>query len=332
MPSQRRTLWIIHLGSLGDCLLALPAIRAVRASFVQHRIVFHAQEPAGRLLHSCGEVDQFVPIHGSMLSSLLAGGEAVNPETRAALLSCDIAVAWMNDVHGELAATFARFGVRSVVRSPHRIECEVLHQSDRFLETVKSIVSVPEMSCGLSLPSEIMFKADARLRQLGIIKDEPLLIIHPGSGSLDKCVAPTLLADVVQWYRDRNMTPLIVGGPADNERVRQLQRKCADQILVLSTSDLQLMAGILARADLFIGHDSALTHLAAALSVNTVALFGPTHGDRWAPRGSHVRVVTGAPCHCQGWDAVRSCVERRCLQIPLAQIIEAGAFACPSLL
>jgi ADP-heptose:LPS heptosyltransferase len=112
------------------------------------------------------------------------------------------------------------------------------------------------------------------------------------------------------------------------EQVAQLQQLCSDQLCVLQTFDLQLMAGIIARADLFIGHDSGLTHLAAALGVNTVALFGPTDPNRWAPRGRHVSVVTGTSCYCEGWDAVRACHEQPCLQIPLEQIIAACALAC----
>nr|MBA2253284.1 glycosyltransferase family 9 protein [Nitrospirales bacterium] len=78
-----------------------------------------------------------------------------------------------------------------------------------------------------------------------------------------------------------------------------------------------------AHADRFIGHDSGLTHLAACLQVPTVALFGPTDPIRWAPRGSHVRVVTGISCRCQGWEAVRLCDEKPCLQITLEQVISA---------
>lgn len=324
MRSARPTLWIIHPGSLGDCLLALPAIRAIRTSFPHHHIVLHAQESAARLLHSCGEVDQFVSIHGPMLAGLLAGADAINHETRAALANCDIAVVWMNDPHGELAPTFARFGVRSIVTSPHTIEMEKdLHQSDRFLETVKPIVSTRAVSRGLALPSAMLLEADARLREVGVPVNRPLIIIHPGSGSPYKCVAPDLLADVIRWHRGRNSTPLIVGGPADGEHATLLKRKCRGPILVLHTSDLQVTAGILARADLFIGHDSALTHLASTLAISTVALFGPTDRDRWAPRGSHVQVVTGSPCRCKGWDEVRSCRERSCLQISCDRIIAA---------
>ena len=50
---------------------------------------------------------------------------------------------------------------------------------------------------------------------------------------------------------------------------------------------------ILARCRAFVGNDSGVSHLAAALGVPTVALFGPTRPEHWAPRGERVRVLLG---------------------------------------
>jgi hypothetical protein len=55
--------------------------------------------------------------------------------------------------------------------------------------------------------------------------------------------------------------------------------------------DLGDLAGFLAAARLYIGNDSGITHLAAAVGTPTLAIFGPTNPDIWAPRGDHVRVV-----------------------------------------
>jgi ADP-heptose:LPS heptosyltransferase len=74
-----------------------------------------------------------------------------------------------------------------------------------------------------------------------------------------------------------------------------------------------VLAGVLAHARLFVGHDSGVTHLAAALHVPTVALFGPTDPVQWAPRGPHVFVVRGNLCTCRGSEQIRHCLERPCL-------------------
>jgi ADP-heptose:LPS heptosyltransferase len=81
------------------------------------------------------------------------------------------------------------------------------------------------------------------------------------------------------------------------------------------------VAGVTAHASLFVGHDSGLTHLAARLHVPTLALFGPTDPRRWAPRGPHVTVLAGTACRCEGWDEIRACREKSCLQISAETIL-----------
>ena len=81
------------------------------------------------------------------------------------------------------------------------------------------------------------------------------------------------------------------------------------------------MAGVLAQAKLFVGHDSGLTHLAAALQVPTLAMFGPTDPLQWAPLGNHVRTVTGLSCSCPTWESVRACESKSCLTISTETII-----------
>ena len=73
---------------------------------------------------------------------------------------------------------------------------------------------------------------------------------------------------------------------------RLIARSCKDLLdhlsprpILLRDLSVRLLAGVLTQADLFLGHDSGVTHLAALLGVPTVALFGPTDPARWAPQG-----------------------------------------------
>jgi ADP-heptose:LPS heptosyltransferase len=60
---------------------------------------------------------------------------------------------------------------------------------------------------------------------------------------------------------------------------------------VIAESDVTKAAWLLTAADGYIGNDAGMTHVAAAIGVPTVALFGPTEPDIWCPLGPHVRVV-----------------------------------------
>jgi hypothetical protein len=90
---------------------------------------------------------------------------------------------------------------------------------------------------------------------------------------------------------------------------------------VLRDLNLSLLAGVIAQAELFLGHDSGVTHLSGLLGVPTVALFGPTNPDRWAPRSNRVTVLQAGPCLCSSWEAVRTCAEKPCLAISVEQLI-----------
>jgi hypothetical protein len=90
---------------------------------------------------------------------------------------------------------------------------------------------------------------------------------------------------------------------------------------VLRDLNLSLLAGVIAQAELFLGHDSGVTHLSSLLGVPTVALFGPTNPDRWAPRSNQVTVLRTAPCLCSSWEAVQACAEKPCLAVPVEQLI-----------
>jgi heptosyltransferase-2 len=57
--------------------------------------------------------------------------------------------------------------------------------------------------------------------------------------------------------------------------------------------NLRDLVGALSRCTVFVGHDTGVTHLAAAVKTPTVALFGPTDPDVWRPLGDHVEIIRG---------------------------------------
>lgn len=318
-----RTILIVHPGALGDVLLALPSLRAARAGFPTHALVVVAGMEVGRLLRACAEIDTVIPLEAGALAELLAGPESVKPVLRGWLRRCDLAVCWMKDPDGKLHAALRELGAgRAIVRSPVSSGCEAVHQTARFLETVSDVVPVGTFERGLRLPHSILAGGRSRLAGLGAFRNQSLVAIHPGSGSRHKCCEPAVFAALVEWCRTNDLFPMLVGGPADEEMVERVSELCRPQPPVLQRLDLLSIAGGLAWADLFVGQDSGLTHLAAALLRPTVALFGPTESRRWAPRGSHVTILTGDPCRCQGqgWQAVQACAEKPCLQVPIERL------------
>lgn len=320
---MRRALLLIHPGALGDVLLALPAIRAIRTTFPTHECGLIAGEQVGRLLFACREVDRLFPLEQDSLAGLLAGTESVASGLRSWLDKADLVIGWMKDSDGSLEATLYGLGAgRVIIRSPFDSGCTNLHQADRHLEIVASAVGEERTEGPLRLPEAILQDAAASLAEAGVQKDRMLVAVHPGSGSPHKCCEPGLFVKLVGQLQALGAVPVLLAGPADTEKVHAVQRSCVVSPLVFGGRELNLVAGSMAQVALYVGHDSGLTHLAACLGVPTIALFGPTDPKRWAPRGSHVEIVSGTPCLCNEWNEVRACTEKRCLQVSIEPVME----------
>ncbi|HKW98307.1 MAG TPA: glycosyltransferase family 9 protein [Bryobacteraceae bacterium] len=110
--------------------------------------------------------------------------------------------------------------------------------------------------------------------------DEGFAVIHPFSGSPKKCWPLARYRELAR-HLEAHMPVRWCAGP--EERLEGAVR----------IENLYDLACRLATARVYIGNDSGITHLAAAVGTPVVALFGPTDPRIWAPRGPHVTVIAG---------------------------------------
>jgi heptosyltransferase-2 len=84
---------------------------------------------------------------------------------------------------------------------------------------------------------------------------------------------------------------LVISGEADEAQANQLEREWKNRgVRFLRNLPLPRLAAVLEHS-IFIGHDSGISHLAAAAGANCILLFGPTNPDVWAPKNENVRVL-----------------------------------------
>lgn len=326
-----RTLLVIHPGGLGDVLLSRPTLRALRRLYPSHQLGFVSGREVGGLLKASGEIDALFPLEYDTLGQLFAGRKFMAPAIREWLTGCDVAIAWTSDPDGLLRSTFAAFDIRLVVvksAAARDLGCEPLtadiHQSDRLLRSLESLGDtgmVKNETAQLSLPDTVLAEGAVHVFALGREGGDPVAL-HPGSGSSHKCVSPELMAAIVRGLDAAGMAPVLIEGPADAALVERLLQSCPIKPPVIRGLSLMGLAGVLAHFKLCVGHDSGVTHLAAALERPTVVLFGPTDPRRWAPRGP-VKVLSGGPCQCDTWEKVRACRERICLQVNPDKVVAA---------
>ncbi len=322
-----RTILLVHPGGLGDVILALPAVRALRKAYPGHACGMLTSSEVGNLYCRAGEVDRIFPLESSFLAQLFAGPEFVTPDFQDWLVRCDTAVCWVSDKTGCVRSTLKTLGVRRVIAQSSRVsDHPPMHQSDRLLSTIWPDLGervAGERNDGkLNLPHDVIEGACKWLRNAGVRDGHPVVVVHPGSGSRHKCCRPAVLARIVDFLAADAKVPILIEGPADEDMVRVVCKHVSKPPKVVRNLDLLTVAGILAQAVLYIGHDSGITHLAAALGTPTVALFGPTDRQRWAPRGTHVSIVTGNACQCRTWEAVQQCTSKPCLEVSAERVIE----------
>jgi heptosyltransferase-3 len=259
-----RTL-VIHTGGIGDFLLALPCIEVLgEAGPVgllgrKHRLELAV---AGGLAVAVHDLDA-IEFHTVF--------DRPSSRFRTFVREFDRAVVWMKD-DGRIRSAFEESGVKDVRVFPGLPpETWSRHASEYYLECL-----------GFSP------RAPARLAIAP--HPEPLdVVIHPGSGSPKKnwpierfeALATVLTRDgrEVAWCL----------GPAERERGLTPAGRILPEI------PLTELASRLAGAGLYIGNDSGVTHLAAAVGCPAIAIFGPTDPRVWAPRGEQVRVLKGNP-------------------------------------
>jgi heptosyltransferase-3 len=318
-----RSIVILHPGGLGDLLLAVPAIRGLRERFPDHELLLCGHDQAAEFLVDCGLAECGISIRTAACAALFAGATPDDRVLRDWLSRCDVAVAWTSDDAGMLATALKSCGAAAAVaQSPFASTLKSVHQSERFIEILGG-EDGPAWTAPVLLPNNLREQAEAYLAGCGLSRKRPLALVHPGSGSRQKCVKPEILLPILEGLEALGLEPLLLEGPADHEMVERLLPYLSRRPVVLRDQSVRLLAGVLSQIDLFLGHDSGVTHLAALVGTPTVALFGPTDPARWAPRGPAVSVIHEQPCDCASWNDVKSCVEKSCLELS-PQTILAG--------
>lgn len=138
------------------------------------------------------------------------------------------------------------------------------------------------------------------------------LVAHVGAGSREKMWPLERWAELAAFLeRAGSEPPLFIAGEAEAERFTPAERALFDSLRGRYHPNLSTLATLLRSARLFIGADSGPTHLATQLGVPTLALFGPTEPERWAPIGPAVRVIAPERPAAMTWltpDRVAACV------------------------
>ncbi len=282
---------IMHSGGIGDLLLALPAMRMFRAAFPRSGLeLLGRTERLGLIAGDLGASS----VHSIDQAAMgrLYSQEPDLPAGLSAFFSSFRAVLVFGKSSGPvLAQKLKPLGVETVTIPSFPSEGTIIHVAEFLIECLKGrgLRGTGDFS-----PLAVWKEAEDFGRQFWAARrlrgEERILAIHPGSGSPAKNWPAGNFAEVARWA-SRRARVLLVLGPAEDE-VREPALSMAGMGAALADGlPLVQLAGALKSCSAYLGNDSGVTHLAAALGVPTVAVYGPTNPAVWRPWGPAVKVI-----------------------------------------
>jgi heptosyltransferase III len=268
---------VVFPGALGDFVCFLPALRAIREASEGPVTLLCKAELAG--LARFDGVREVWPLEGRAASWLFSPEPP--PEADELFGAFSAIRSFTGSGDPTLECNVARWVGASGSVSPFRPRAAV-HAAVHFLRTVGVETIVPPR-ISLEIPEPARAEARGRLRE--VVNNRPLLLVHPGSGGSLKRWSSAGFRSVIEAWQSEIGDAAILLGPAERDEI-DAWRSAGSPVLAPETPTE--LAAMLAVGDVYLGNDSGPTHLAAAVGLRGVALFGPSDAVRWRPLGERL--------------------------------------------
>jgi ADP-heptose:LPS heptosyltransferase len=306
---------IIHQGAIGDLILSIPAIAAIREYFPH--LSFHIMGHPSRLELLPVEPEQIVSIDKPGLSSFYTTKPDPPGQVNQYLGQFEKVIIFGGKREEALFNGMKMAGITETLRID-TLPDRNIHVTDHQAAVLSLAgIEVKDRTPRIHIEHEDARLADEALLSHNLEKSDRIIFLHPGSGSMKKSWSPISFALLAQYLQDTlNIKIVIIEGPADGAQVEEFYKYFNGGSTVRIVSPpLRTLAALLKRGKCFAGNDSGITHLSAAVGTPTVALFGPTDPGVWGPRGGNVHIITEtvdcSPCN---QETLKACARQRCLE------------------
>lgn len=318
---------VVRLRSIGDTVLATPALSALRRFLPHARIEVLLEDWVAPVLDGFKDVDNVIRIKGKTMRERLR----VARELRAT--HYDVAF----NLHGGTTATlltrasgakhrigYAEYRYASLHNhvAPHAHEIwqrKDTHSVENQLALLGwagvPVTDLPPTH--LAVTTEAARSVAAKLRAAQINEahkehvaeipaacEKPFAIIHPAAAFQSKQWATENFARIAESLHRRGLACVAIAAPHETEIVNALIENSRTPILPLTNLSLPEATALASRARVFVGNDSGIAHIAAAVGAPSVVIFGSSSVARWHPwtRAPYEVVREAMPCApCPGY-------------------------------
>ncbi len=282
---------VIRGGAIGDFILTLPAIRLLREGIPGCHLEVMGYPGIANLAVTAGLADAVRGLGHQEMAPLFAPGAPVADSVADYLRSFHLVVSYLFDPDGYFRGNLERLGVKTLVECPHRV------QPNAGPASVQLARPLEKLALFLEDPAPWIGRMAVSPRGTSC----PAFLLHPGSGSPSKNWPLERWHEVVSHLRRTEPAArlIVVTGEAEEAcgmlaelRSDSWQQMVCEHWRALPLPELaQRMREEAAAGGCFLGHDSGISHLAAACGLSCLLLFGPTDSGVWSPQNPGVRVV-----------------------------------------
>ncbi len=272
---------VIRGGAIGDFILTMPVLSALRTKFPNARIDLLANPSIASLAIEFGLADNIRDLGSLPFAPLFAENGRCSSDIAAWLSSFDLIISYAYDPNNLFENNLRRHSKARFITGPHRpSDQSTIHASIQLLEPLRNLIAVH-------------FNFGSWKLDVGRLSSSPVIALHPGSGSPQKNWPEENWRSFLQHLvLNTDDKILLIGGEAERTLLPRLAELIPEtRREVAFNRPLVEVASRLKICRVFIGHDSGITHLAAVLGLDCIVLWGPSNEQIWRPLGERVQIL-----------------------------------------
>jgi heptosyltransferase-2 len=291
--TARGRILVIRGGAIGDFILTLPVLAALRLHFPDCGLEVIGYPHIAGLAVRGGLVDAVRSIESRPLAEFFGRGAKLDEDWVAYFGGFALIISYLYDPDQVFQLNVQRCSKAQYIAGPHRPdERGQLHATETFLQPLERLAifgadTVPRLDVSMARDVD-------EDRLMGAMVARRAMALHPGSGSERKNWPERNWEELIErlvvgadWHL------MLVGGEAEGDRLQRLARRVpAERVTLAQNQPLPLLAEQLAGCQGFVGHDSGIAHLAAAVGLPGLSIWGESQQAIWRPRSDRFRVVS----------------------------------------
>jgi heptosyltransferase-2 len=286
LNSFRGKILVIRGGAIGDFILTLPAIAALRQQFAAAHLEVLGYPHIIQLALAGGLVNRIQSIEARALAGFFARHGTLDAGLADYFSEFDLIISYLYDPDLIFETNVRRCTPAQFIAGAYRPDENVgLHATRVFLKALERLAifeanHVPR----LVIPSDSSIPQPASAN---------LIALHPGSGSRSKNWPEAGWVELLHYLvHSTNHDLLLMGGEAEGGRLQRLAAALPPtRTRVAQSLPLTDLARMLQNCTFFIGHDSGISHLAAAVGLPGMVLWGETAEEIWRPPSEQMRII-----------------------------------------